>query len=136
MHYICYSQAASDVHNDMIGGASLFFIKNPAWKSLRARLTPIFTIGRMKQMYGLMHAIGEEFNEYLLSMPLDEKTQTIRLEFRDIFARFSVDNIASCAFGIQANSMRDPENEFGMSSRKMFDFTLYRAFEFTSIYSS
>lgn len=122
------------MHNDMIGGASLFFVKNPAWKTLRARLTPIFTIGKMKQMFGLMLELGGELNKYFLSMPLDEKSQSFEMEFTDVFARSSVDNIASCAFGMRANSLSDPENPFGTSARKMFRSTFYRILEFVSIF--
>lgn len=127
-------QGASDIHNDMIGGGNLFLLKNPSWKSLRARLTPTFTIGRMKNMFGLMRDIGANLDEFLLSEQMDERTKMFQLEFRDIFARYSVDNISSCAFGIQTNSIRNPDNAFFAQSRKIFKFTIYRAIEFTSIF--
>lgn len=117
-----------------MGGASLFFIKNPAWKTLRVRLSPTFTSGKMKQMFELMREVGAEFNAYMLSMRLDEKTKMFRQDFRDLFSRLLVDNIASCAFGIRTNSFRDPDNEFSKSTRKIFRFTPYRALEFASVF--
>lgn len=118
----------------MIGGGNLFFVKNPSWKKLRTRLTPIFTSGKMKQMFEMMSDIGAELNEYLLSVPINDKTKMFREEFKEIFSRYLVDFIASCAFGIKANSIRNPNNEFRTKSRVMFTFTIYRAIEFTSVF--
>lgn len=127
-------QTAPDVNNDQIGAGSLFFVKARHWKSLRPRLTPFFTTGRIKQMFGLMRVVGDEFDEYLNSKRLNDESNMFQEEFRELFSRFTIDNIASCAFGIKANSIRNPDNEFASRSREMFTFTFYRAFEATSVF--
>ena len=38
--------------------------------------------------------------------------------------RYTTDVIASCAFGINGNSLKDPNAEFGMYVRKIFDFSV------------
>jgi hypothetical protein len=38
--------------------------------------------------------------------------------------RYNTDVIASCAFGINGNSLKDPNAEFWMYLRKIFDFTV------------
>lgn len=118
----------------MIGGGNLFFLKNPSWRKLRLRLTPIFTSGKIKQMFEMMTKVADDLNEYLLSVQIDQKTKVFREEFREIFSRYLVDLIASCIFGIECNSMRDPDNEFRTKSRKIFTFTVRRAIEFTSVF--
>jgi len=42
-------------------------------------------------------------------------------------ARFTTDVIASCAFGINGNSLKYPDEEFGRRIRTIFDFSLQKA---------
>jgi cytochrome P450 family 6 len=39
-------------------------------------------------------------------------------------ARFTTDIIASCAFGINGHSLKDPDAEFGRYVRNVFDFSV------------
>jgi len=39
-------------------------------------------------------------------------------------ARFTTDIIASCAFGINSKSQKDPDSEFGRRVRSVFTFTV------------
>ena len=40
-----------------------------------------------------------------------------------MMARFTMDVTASCAFGINGNSLEDPDSEFGRRIRTIFDFS-------------
>jgi cytochrome P450 family 6 len=40
--------------------------------------------------------------------------------------RFTIDIIASCAFGINGNSLKDSDSEFGRSIRTLFDFSIQK----------
>jgi len=45
-----------------------------------------------------------------------------------MMARFTIDAIASCALGINSNTLKDPDSKFGRRMRKMLDFTLQKGF--------
>lgn len=138
--------SSSDLHTDLLGTANLFFVKMPAWRMIRQRLTPFFTGGKMRQMFGLMADIGENLNGTLVALqqqqqPMDgtEKADQreghgICTEMRDLMARYTTDVIASCAFGVQANSLKNPDSDFRREGRYIFQYTLRRALEFTSMF--
>lgn len=88
----------------------------------------------MKQMYGSMCKIAEELDRLIGSFKIDAKTHQTCVEFSEIFARYTTDIIARTAFGVEANSLKDPNSEFRRHGREMFDFQWYRAIEFTSIF--
>jgi cytochrome P450 family 6 len=48
------------------------------------------------------------------------------VEVKETMARFTTDVIASCAFGINANSLKDPDSEFGRHTRGICDFSVQK----------
>ena len=77
--------------------------------------------------------MGQDLNEYLLA-ETNKLSINPNLEIKDICARYATDVIASCAFGIQANSIKNPESEFRCAGRKIFNFTIHRSLEFSSVF--
>lgn len=72
-----HDRYSSPDSKDRLGYANLFFIKNPAWKILRTKLTPVFTSGKLKKMFDLMLECAENLDVYLKSLGLDRKCRTI-----------------------------------------------------------
>jgi hypothetical protein len=48
------------------------------------------------------------------------------VEVKETMARYTTDVIASCAFGINVNSLKDPDSEFGRHVRGMADFSVQK----------
>lgn len=109
-----------DPNIDPAMGYSLLGIKNPHWKSLRMKLSPIFTSGKMKMMMPLMKECGENLQNFIKTV-LDEKA-----EAKEIAGKYTTDVIATCAFGISANSFVDPNSEFRVAGRKLAGDSFYR----------
>lgn len=99
-------------------GANLFFLEGQRWKDLRSKLTPTFTSGKLKQMFYTLLNVERRFVEHL--KPFAEKSQD--LEIFDLLGRLNTDVISSCAFGIESNSLENPENAFRTMGKKMLNF--------------
>ncbi|XP_011865318.1 PREDICTED: cytochrome P450 9e2-like [Vollenhovia emeryi] len=93
---------------DPLFGTNLFALRGDKWRDIRVLLSPAFTASKMKAMFPLISECAVNFSEYVTSVPADKRV----MEMKDIFTRYANDVIATCAFGINVDSMRDPENEF------------------------
>ena len=50
--------------------------------------------------------------------------------------RYTTDVIASCAFGIKGYSLKDPNSEFRMNVRKIFDFSVRKGLAALTAFSA
>ncbi|XP_069671897.1 probable cytochrome P450 6a14 [Periplaneta americana] len=98
-------------------GANLFQLNGAKWKSLRNKLSPSLTSGKMKMMIQIMIDCGKELGKYLE----DPARKQDIVEVKDILARFTTDIIASAAFGIQCNCLKNPNAEFREWGRKLIE---------------
>ncbi|RZC37339.1 p450 domain containing protein, partial [Asbolus verrucosus] len=98
--------------HDPLVSSMLFANKNPEWKPVRAKMTPVFTSGKLKCMIPLINEIGETMNKYI-----EKNISNFSLEAKEICAKYSTDVIAKCAFAINANSFKS--ERFGMLGTKL-----------------
>ena len=101
----------------------LFFLRGNRWRNLRVKLSPTFTSGKMKMMFQTLVDCGLELGNILEESASNEEV----IEIKDIMARYSTDIIASCAFGIQCNCLKDPDAEFRQWGRKIFTHTVKKS---------
>jgi len=90
------------------------------WKDVRSTFSPVFTSGKMKLMMNFIKAISEKLvNEFETAAVNNED-----VELKDVFGKFSMDTIASCAFGVDAESFDNKDSQFVKNAAKIFSFTL------------
>ncbi|XP_060831894.1 cytochrome P450 6k1-like [Bombus pascuorum] len=130
--YFADRYSAADEKHDRLGYANIFMIKNPAWKSLRPKVTPTFTPGKLKQMFDLMLAVADDLGKHLESLHLEGDGKVV--EFKEVSASFATDLIGSIAFGIKVGSLENPKAPFRECGRKVFDFNFQRSMEFLIIF--
>ncbi|XP_043483753.1 cytochrome P450 6k1-like [Leptopilina heterotoma] len=118
--------------SDKIGNSNLFMIKNPDWKTVRAKLTPIFTSGRLKKMFLLMEEVGKDLDMHLASEVPEGTVGT--LEMKEVCAKFTTDMIGTTAYGLKVNSLNNPDAEFRKCGRHIFTYNIRRNIEFTTIF--
>ncbi|XP_033326756.2 putative cytochrome P450 6a14 [Megalopta genalis] len=101
----------------------LFNLEPEIWRPLRARLSPVFTSGKLKDMFPLVAECGEHLEKYLDTVT--KKGGPV--ECREIAAKFTTDVIGTCAFGIDMNAIADEDSEFRRMGREIFTPSLKQA---------
>ena len=97
--------------------AHLLNLTGTKWKILRSKLTPTFTSGKIKMMFNLMAECAEELQQHL-----DEPARNGDiLEMKEVMAKFTTNVIGSCAFGLNCNSITDPNSEFRKMGKRLFE---------------
>jgi cytochrome P450 family 6 len=69
------------------------------WKDRRVKLSPIFTSGKIKMMFGIIDAISDR----LVKVVNQAVEQTNSLEMRQWCQRYTSDSIGNVAFGLDSN---------------------------------
>ncbi|KAI7815572.1 cytochrome p450 [Rhyzopertha dominica] len=77
------------------------------WRNMRRKLTPTFTSGQLKWMFDIL----VECNQHVPNI-LDKHVNGDPLNIKLVFERITMDTIGNCAFGINCNSLVNPEAEF------------------------
>lgn len=116
--------------HDPLGSKTIFATRDELWRKLRGQLSPLFTNAKMKQMfpnfdivsYGLMSHINRKLNA----------DRTVEIDVKELAELYSTDLFAINAFGIEANSLENPEAEFRMIAQHIFSLTARRGFELTA----
>ncbi|XP_067212814.1 cytochrome P450 9e2-like [Linepithema humile] len=83
-------------------------LRGDRWKEMRNTLSPSFTASKMKFMFELISKCSSDFVDYLVEHP----EICLAIETKQAFRRYTTDVIATAAFGINVNSMKEQNNEF------------------------
>ncbi|CAG9860809.1 unnamed protein product [Phyllotreta striolata] len=103
---------------DPLFGKNLFSLTGQRWRDMRPILSPSFTSSKMKSMFVLMADCAKSFTNFFLQKNQD----VVEVEMKDVFSRYTNDVIASTAFGIEVNSLKEPNNDFYRMGKKATSF--------------
>ncbi|CAH1987058.1 unnamed protein product [Acanthoscelides obtectus] len=104
---------------DPLWEKNLFALKGQRWKEMRPILSPSFTSSKMRAMFLLMSDCAERFSEFFVKKDDD----IVEMEMKDSFTRYCNDVIATCAFGIECDSLNQPNNAFYLMGKRTTDFS-------------
>ncbi|XP_046679192.1 LOW QUALITY PROTEIN: probable cytochrome P450 6a13 [Homalodisca vitripennis] len=97
---------------------NLFSLRGEEWRRTRVKLSPAYTAAKIKMMFALVRrcsdTLRQEVDKYIDSSSV--------VDVKDFMSRFTIDVIASCAFGIEINSLVNRESAFyrmGIESMKV-----------------
>ena len=89
----------------------------------------------MRQMFDFMRTVAIQTSD-TLKKDIQNGKENI-FEFKGFATKFTCDNIASCAFGIEVNSFKDPTNDFFQIAKKIMNFAnIKTAFKFAGFFIS
>ena len=97
---------------------NLLFLDGEKWRVLRHKISPVFTTGKMKFMFPTVVKVGQQ-----LPMACEKFMHEGNgiIEAKDLCARYTTDVIGTCAFGIECNSLLNPQAEFREMGRSIFE---------------
>ncbi|CAD7012841.1 unnamed protein product [Ceratitis capitata] len=97
----------------------LFRLEGAQWRAMRNKLTPVFSSGNMKFMFPTVVQVGSEL-VHACRRAIEENLSEGNIEMKELCARYTTDVIGTCAFGIECNSLRDPQAEFRRRGHAVF----------------
>ncbi|XP_044261850.1 cytochrome P450 6k1-like [Tribolium madens] len=101
---------------DPISFHTLFSSKNDNWRNLRAKMSPVFTSGKIKLMFPLMKECGSDLVNYI------KKHNGEVIEAREVTKKYAVDIIFSCAFGINSYCLKNDNSGILQIATQLVDF--------------
>lgn len=110
----------NDLGSDQLFANSLFVLRGQKWRDMRATLSPAFTGSKMRHMFELVVESAKSMADFFKAEARAGKR--LEYEMKDTLSRFSNDVIATVAFGIKVDSMRERENDFYVKGKQMINF--------------
>jgi len=90
---------------------------------MRSTLSPAFTGMKMRLMFDFVATVGKQTASTLREKIINDGEKNF--EFKELATKFTVDNIASCAFGINVNSFENPDNDFHEIAKEFLNFSSF-----------
>lgn len=107
--------------------ATLFALQGIKWKKMRSRLSPAFSSGKLKAMFPTIVNCCSTLESYLNKLTEDGHGV---LDVCEMSARLTINVIASFAFGIEIDSINEPNNDFRFYGCKVVEFNFWKGFIF------
>ncbi|CAG0888446.1 unnamed protein product [Darwinula stevensoni] len=102
----------------------LIFLVGGEWKEVRRRLSPVFSSGKIKKMSALIGECADTLAGNFLKS-IQHKAGVVDL--KQHYGAFTMDVIATCAFGTKIDSLGSPDDPFVESAKKAFSSRLSRS---------
>nr|UEN71147.1 cytochrome P450 4AV17 [Meteorus pulchricornis] len=95
--------------------AHLMFLEAERWQPLRNKIMPAFTSSKIRGMFHLLIDCANLMDAYL------NQVDGRSINVRDISAKFALDVIGACAFGVRSNTLAEVKCEFREVGKRIFN---------------
>ncbi|KFV61432.1 Cytochrome P450 3A12, partial [Dryobates pubescens] len=119
----CYTTFTNRRHTELAGvlNNAVSLAEDDQWKRLRTVLSPTFTSGKLKEMFPIMKHYGEA----LVKNVQKQVEKDSALPVKDIFGTYGMDVVTSTSFGVNIDSMNNPNDPFVREMKKLVKFDFF-----------
>ncbi|CAH0714940.1 unnamed protein product, partial [Brenthis ino] len=124
-YFFNHREVSKYTHKEVIT-QNMFFSGGDRWKVLRQNMTALFTSSKIKNMFYLIENCATSLDNVLSHEVKMKKT----IEVKSLLARYTMDCIGTCAFGIHTGTLESHSktNPFSVIGEKLFDTSNYGGF--------
>ncbi|XP_007538329.1 cytochrome P450 3A12-like [Erinaceus europaeus] len=98
--------------------------KDEEWKRIRSLLSPAFTSGKLKEMFPIIVQYGDVLVRNLRKEAGKDKP----VDLKSVFGAYSMDVIMSTSFGVNIDSLNNPQDPFVENAKKLLRFEIFNPF--------
>ncbi|XP_044931008.1 cytochrome P450 3A12 isoform X2 [Mustela putorius furo] len=98
--------------------SSISLSEDEEWKRMRTLLSPTFTSGKLKEMFSII----SQYGDVLVKNVRKEAEKGKPVNLKDIFGAYSMDVITSTSFGVNIDSLNNPQDPFVENTKKLLKF--------------
>ncbi|NP_001164739.1 cytochrome P450 3A6 [Oryctolagus cuniculus] len=91
------------------------------WKRVRTLLSPTFTSGKLKEMLPII----AQYGDVLVKNLRQEAEKGKPVDLKEIFGAYSMDVITGTSFGVNIDSLRNPQDPFVKNVRRLLKFSFF-----------
>ncbi|XP_048847204.1 cytochrome P450 3A27-like isoform X2 [Brienomyrus brachyistius] len=99
---------------------ALSIVKDEKWKRIRSSMSPLFTSGRLKEIFPIVERYADSLIANLKKRNLENP-----VGIKDIFGPYSMDVVTSTSFSVDIDSINNPKDPFVGNVKKMMKFSLF-----------
>ncbi|XP_055692336.1 cytochrome P450 6g1-like [Lutzomyia longipalpis] len=110
---------SSDPKSDPIGMNTLVNVKGDTWRNIRNHITPVFTVHKIKNFFPLLIDVCVDLEAKLSEEIPQGSSKEINL--KELAGLYTVETIASCAFGVKPNCFQNPNADFLKKAQRVVD---------------
>lgn len=120
-HFVNHMIAIKD-NVDPVLSRIVFTLKDEKWRQTRANVTQVFTTSKLKKMIHLVVNCMQELGTYMDSVAVNGAP----IDVMETMCMYTTDVTSSCAFGIESNSLKNPNAEIWANHRKILKFSVLK----------
>ncbi|KAL4658230.1 cytochrome P450 3A27-like isoform X2 [Arapaima gigas] len=98
----------------------LSLAKDEKWRRIRSALSPVFTSGKLKEVFPIVSHCAD-----IMMASLKKKNLEGPVQVKDIVGPYSMDVITSASFSVDIDSINNPNDPFVSHIKKMLKFSFY-----------